>query len=166
MANIDKLLKDEFRRLARKECVVATALLRQDNAALKRAIADHKRRLIVLERDNRRLVSAANSQRQSAVQPNSPAVARARITAKMILAIRQRLKVSQTDFARLVVVNPLTVYNWEHKDGRLVFRGDVKAKIIAVRQMTQREVKEQLAALAKAEAAKAKAKRKKRRKKK
>ena len=72
------------------------------------------------------------------------AIYRARITAKMIKSIRSRLELSQAKFGKLVGVAAITVAKWEQKEGRLSFRGDAKAKIVAVRGMTRTEAAEKL----------------------
>lgn len=45
MPHIARILKEEIQRLARKEVKVATAVLRKDTIALKRAVAELKRRV-------------------------------------------------------------------------------------------------------------------------
>ena len=80
-------------------------------------------------------------------QPDESAVVdldKTRITAKMIKSIRSRLGLSQAKFARLVGVASITVAKWEQKEGRLTFRGDAKAKIVAARGMTKKEAAEKL----------------------
>ena len=139
MPNIAKALKEEILRLARKEAKAATAGLRKDNADLKRTTADQRRRIAKLERHNRRLVIEANRRRKEAVQVTDDEVESARITAKMIRAVRAKLGLSQAQLARLLGVNSQTVYQWEHKEGRLSFRGNAKAAIVAVRKLDRKE---------------------------
>ena len=69
---------------------------------------------------------------------------KARITAKMIRSVRERLGISRDGFAKLVGVSPNSVYLWENKEGRLQFRGDTKARIVALRKMTKAETQRQL----------------------
>jgi len=147
MSDIAKVIKEEIRRLARKEARAATAGLRKDSAALKRAVADHKRRIAKLERDNRGLVIEANRRRKEAVQVTDDEVESARITAKMIRAIRAKLGLSQAQLAQLLGVNSQTVYQWEHKQGRLSFRGNAKAAIVEVRKLDRKEAQKRLVAL-------------------
>ena len=144
MPDIAKVLKEEVLRLARKEVRAATANLRKDTVTLKRAVADHKRRLAKLERDNKRLVSATEKTRKETLVVSDGEVQRARISGHMVRSIRTRLKLSQADFATLVGVNPQTVYQWERKGGRLRFRGGAKTAIIEVRKLKAAEAQEQL----------------------
>ena len=62
----------------------------------------------------------------------------------MIKSIRSRLGLSQAKFAKLVGVAAITVAKWEQKEGRLMFRGNAKAKIVAARSMTKKEAAAQL----------------------
>lgn len=141
--NIAKLLKDEIQRLAKKEIKAATDSLRKDNTALKRTVADLKRRLVKLESNNKRQVAKTEVDRLQASEEGADQV-KARITGKMIRSIRSRIGLSQADFARLVGVSSLTVYQWEHKDGRLDIRGNSKGAIVRIRKMGKREARQRL----------------------
>ena len=153
MPDIARVLKEEIQRLARK---AAVAYLRKDNAMLKRVAADHKRRLATLERENRLLTADAQRRRKQGMQVTDSEVATARITAKMIRATRGKLSLSQADFAELVGVNAQTVYQWEHKEGRLSFRGDAKAAIVVLRKLNRNEARQRLEALREKKTAKRK----------
>ena len=89
-------------------------------------------------------------------------VGKARIKAKMIRATRAKLGLSQADLAALLGVNGQTVYQWEHKEGRLNFRGNAKTAIVAVRKLERQEAQEKLAALKEQKTAKGKRKVKRR----
>jgi DNA-binding transcriptional regulator YiaG len=149
MPNIAKVLKDEMQRLARKEVKAALAKLQKDNAVLKRVAADHKRRLLTLERGNRRLLKYASKNQDEAVNVKDEEIGKARVTAKMIRSIRAKLNLSQAEFAALIGVNGQSVYQWEHKEGRLTFRGNTKAAIVALRKLNRKEAQQRLEALRK-----------------
>jgi DNA-binding transcriptional regulator YiaG len=144
MPSIERILKSEIQRLARKEVKAATADLRKASASHQRAIAELRRRMGELERDNKRLLREAAKQPKAIRETADEEVEKARITGKMVRSIRERLRLSQAAFAELVGVHKLSVYLWEHKEGRLSFRGDAKAKIVAVRKMTKKEAWERL----------------------
>ena len=144
MPNLAKVLKDEIQRLARKETKAAIATLRKDNTTVKRTIADHKRRIAALERENRRLLSYMRKTRGGSVKASDDEIEKARITARMILGIRNKFGLSQGELALLLDVNPQTVYQWEHREGRLSFRGDAKARIIKIRKLDGAEVASRL----------------------
>ena len=145
MPDIAKVLREEIQRLARKEAKAATASLKKDNATLKRTAADHKRRLVQLERDARRLLAQAKKFQENVAKPSDDEVGKARITAKMIRSIRDRLGLSQAKLAQILGVATNTVLLWEKKEGRLAFRNpDTKATIVGLREMTKAEVAELL----------------------
>ena len=141
MPDIAKVLREEIQRLTRKEIKAAIAYLKKDNATLKRTAADHKRRLAQLERDNKRLLTQAKKLRETAVKPADVEVEKARITAKMIKSIRDKLGLSQAKLAEILGITPNTVLLWEKKEGRLTFRNpETKAAIVSLRAMTKAEV--------------------------
>lgn len=109
--------------------------------------ADHKRRLVILERDNRRLMKDAQKHQNVDIQPEEQEIDKARITSKMIRAIRAKLNLSQAEFAALAGVNAQSVYQWEHKEGRLSFRGNTKAVIVALRKMNRKTARQKIEAL-------------------
>ena len=144
MPDIGRVLKEEIQRLARKEIKADIVRLRKDNAALKRTAVDLKRRVANLERDNKRLVAESKRGRKQASSTDVEATQSARITAKTIRGIRAKLGLSQAELAKLLGVNPQTVYMWEHKEGRLTFRGDIKTRIVEVRKLKANEAKKRL----------------------
>ena len=147
MPNLAKVLKEEIQRLARKETKAATTALRRDNALLKRAIADHKRRIAALERDSRRLLSTMERARKGSIGASEDEIQKSRITAHVIRGLRDKFGLSQRELALLLDVNAQTVYQWEHKEGRLSFRGDAKASIVGLRKLTPSEVANRLDAV-------------------
>ena len=144
MPNIQQVLKAEIQRIARKEIKAAIADLKKTNTFLRRVAADHKRRIAQLEKDNRRLLRQATKTEEKVTAIPDTEVEKARITAKMVKSIRERLGISQAAFGKLVGVNRLTVYQWEKKKGRLQFRSEAKAKIIEARKMTKAEAERRL----------------------
>jgi len=141
MPNIAYVLREEIQRLARKEVKAAIVSIKKDNATLKRTAADHKRRLAQLEKDNKYLLEQAKKLQEYAGTPPNVEVEKARITAKMIKSVRDRLGLSQAKLAKILGVATNTVLLWEQKDGRLIFRNpDVKASIVSLRSMTKAEV--------------------------
>ncbi len=110
MPNLAGVLKDEVRRLARKEIKAelaatkkASAQYRRDIAALKRQLRDQAKQITSLERANRR-TGTAGSQGNGAT---------ARFSPKWLEAHREKLELSATDYAALIGVSAQTIYNWE-----------------------------------------------------
>jgi DNA-binding transcriptional regulator YiaG len=144
MPNIGALLKEEIRRLAKKEARSLMAKLRKDTARLKRTTAEHKRRLAVLERDNRRLVAEADVRLTEGAKASPEEVAQARIGASRIRALRKRLRLTLADFSRLLGVSTAAVFRWESRKGRLKLQERTKAAIVAARKLGAKEAKRKL----------------------
>jgi len=68
-----------------------------------------------------------------------------RYSARSVKAQRLRLGLSQDDYAKLVGVSSMTVYNWESGKGRPKKEG--LAALVAVREMGRREALAKLEAM-------------------
>jgi len=147
MPNIAKVLKDEIQRLARKEVKSPVGKLRKDTVSLKRAVAGLKRQIAQLLRDARHLMAAEATRAKVQPQAAPEAAEKLRFTAKGIRALRQKLKLSQADFARLVGVTPLAVYQWERKpSGRLRLHETTRQALTGIRGIGVREARKRLEA--------------------
>lgn len=144
MANLARALKDEIVRLARKEIKPVAASLKKESVALKRSIADLRRRVAQLEKGTRKLLKESAKSGPAAEVAADDEASSARITAKMIVAIRERLDLTQAQLGELAGVGGQTVYMWETKKGRLKFRGDTKARLVHLRGLKKAEVAEKL----------------------
>lgn len=115
MPNVAAVLKEEITRLARKEVKQHVAPLKKVVAEQRRTIADLKRRLDTVERgqgflqkqEKRRLTRAPQAS-ATAEGADTP-----RFSPKWVAADRKRLGLSAKDYAKLVGVSMLTIYNWE-----------------------------------------------------
>lgn len=116
MPNVAAVLKEEITRLARKELKTHVSPLKKTIAEQRRTIADLKRRVERLERDQgflrkqekRRLEKRAPAAAAAAASGDTP-----RFSPKWVAADRKRLGFSAKDYAQLIGVSMLTVYNWE-----------------------------------------------------
>jgi DNA-binding transcriptional regulator YiaG len=144
MGNIAGVLKAEIARVSRKEIKAAVKQIAKTNASLRRTVADLKRRLLQVERDNKRL--RGRKGKEPAVKPeiSSDESKGARLTSKGIRSLRRKLGLGRPDFARLVGTSAQTVYTWERKEGALKLRGNTRAAILSVRDMGVREAKQRL----------------------
>ena len=147
MATFSKVFQDEVRRLARKEVKDTLAKLQSESAGLRRTVSDMKQRVAALERDNRRLVKDYGERREEAMQVTPTAVDRARISGKTIRTLRDKLGLTQADFARLLDVSPQSVYQWERRDDRLQLRGGTKQAIVEAKTLGAREARKLLEAM-------------------
>ena len=144
MPNIAVVLKEEIRRLAKKEVKThtnatrhAVALYRRDMAKLKRLVREQQARIAFFAKQ----LSHSGDQPQAAEEP----FAGIRYSARSVRAQRSRLGLSAEDYGKLVSVSGLTIYNWEH--GKARPRKAQLAALIAVRGSGKREALKRLEAL-------------------
>jgi len=117
MPDLAAVLKEEIRRLAKKEARTQTSTTRQavaqyrhEIARLKRQIQDQEKKIAFLENQEKR--------RLEQPQTDEEAVAQARFSPRSVEAQRERLGFSAADYARLVGVSAMTIYNWEKGKAR------------------------------------------------
>lgn len=145
MPNVMTALKAEIARIARKEAKALVSPVKKPSGKLRSFVADLKRRVSALEKVNHELQSRLTKVEGSQPAPSEQQNKRGWISGKGIKSLRKKLGLSQADFARLVQVSPITVYQWESKKGMLTFRGGTKAKLFALRGIGAREAKARLA---------------------
>lgn len=146
MPNIAKVLKEEIRRISRSEIKAETASLRKDNARLKRDVAALKRETTKLQK-NIELLRSEFSRTAETVIPDQEELRKMRITGKMIKKLRDRLKLTQTEFGQLMGVSGQSVYQWEHKDGAIRLRDTTRVALQRVRQLSPAQAREELDAV-------------------
>jgi DNA-binding transcriptional regulator YiaG len=145
MSNVVKILKAEIARISKKEAKSATEAIGKSNAWLRKTVADLKKRLVLLEKENKRL--GAIVKKYQVAQPEKVEKEegkKARFTSKGILALRKKLRLSQADFGKLLGATSHAVYLWEKKLGALNPRDKTKAAILSVRGLGAREAREKL----------------------
>lgn len=150
MPNLARTLKEEITRLARRAVrsetggtKKAVAQYRREIARLKRTIHEQSRRIEYLERQERQRANGAGS--RAAAADDEAGSLPLRFSAKGLKSHRQRLGLSAHDFAKLVGVSALTIYNWEH--GKAKPRRSQLPKVAAVRKLGAREAKQKLASM-------------------
>ena len=150
-------LKDEVRRLARKEIKAQTghtaravAQYRREIARLKRQLHQQERRLALVEKQAQRATAAAPTA--------SPEDSGARFSARSVRAQRKRAGLSAADYARLAGVSSLTIYNWE--SGKTRPRAEQFAALLALRGLGKREARARLEQLGRGEPARPRRRRK------
>jgi DNA-binding transcriptional regulator YiaG len=142
MTTLALALKDEIRRLARKEIKAQTgrtakavAQYRREIARLKRQQRDQERKLMQLASQSHKMAAAPIA----AEKLNGDS----RFSARSVRAQRRRTGLSAADYAKLVGVSPLTIYNWEHNKSRP--RQGQFATLIKLRGLGRREALAKLA---------------------
>jgi DNA-binding transcriptional regulator YiaG len=150
MSNIANVLKAEIARISKREAKSATQGIGKSTVWLRRTVADLKKRLALLEKENKRLAAAMKRYQMAQPQvPDAEEGKKARFTSRGISAFRRKLRLSQADFGRLLGTTPGTVHLWEKKEGPLNLRDKTKTAILSIRGLGAREAKEKLAELGK-----------------
>ncbi len=136
MANLAVVLKDEIRRLARKELKSHLGTTRQAVGRYRREIAELKRQLQAQAKKIARLErrGGQTSDEQPAVDMADEAI---RFSAKSVRSQRRRLGLSAADYGKLIGVSGLTIYNWEQ--GKTRPRQSQLAALVAARGIGKRE---------------------------
>ncbi len=162
MATLAEALKDEIRRLARKEIKAQTGSTLQ-------AVAQYRREIAQLKRESREqqkkiaFLEAQESKRLEQPGATEEATEGVRFSARSAKAQRERTGLSAADYAKLVGVSMVTIYNWEAGKSRP--RKEQFASLVALRGIGKREARAKLELL-KANEKKAAAKSRKTRRKK
>lgn len=136
MPNYSKLFQDEVRRLARKEIKDDLARVKKENVELRRMLSNAKKQLQTLEQGFKRLAKSprgAAAAGAAAQDSGDDSADRKRISSKTIQKLRTRLGLTQAEFAKLIGVTGQSVYQWEHKNGQLTFRGGAKERVLALK---------------------------------
>ena len=140
MPNIAAVLKDEIRRLAKKEIKAqvgktqkATAQYRRDIAKLRRSLSQQERQI--------RFLKKKQGQLPKEEEPREDI----RFSSRSVKAQRSRLGLSAANYGKLVGVSGLTIFNWEHEKARP--RKAQLAALVAVRGIGKREALLKLAEL-------------------
>ena len=144
MSNVAKALKAEISRISRKEAKSITGPIAKSNAGLKKIVADLKKRLAALEKENKHLLAGVKREKREDPPHPSEETKKARITSTTIRSLRSRLGLTQVEFGKLAGVTAGAVYLWESKEGPLNVRNKTKAVILSIKGMGAREAREKL----------------------
>jgi DNA-binding transcriptional regulator YiaG len=130
MPDLASVLKQELRRLAKREANALTAPLRK-------AVSQLRQQAWALNRqsgDLRRQLAAANEPAVTELPMVKPKGI-TRLGPTRIRALRRRLGLTQPEFAKLIKASTMSVGNWE--SGRKTPSTTMRAKIIAARTLTR-----------------------------
>jgi DNA-binding transcriptional regulator YiaG len=148
MSNLAVALKDEIRRLARKE-------IKSQTGTTARAVAQYRREIATLKRQMReqekKIAFLEGQERKRLGEPDTVASMNGsvRFSARSVKAQRRRTGLSADDYAKLVGVSSLTIYNWEHGKSRP--RQEQLASLASIRGIGKREAHAKLRLLKAAE---------------
>jgi DNA-binding transcriptional regulator YiaG len=144
MPNLAQSLKAEIIRVSRKEIKSSVTPVYSANVALKKAVAEFKKKVAAIEIENKKLVLSQKTilNKQPDISPER--AEKVRITAKSIRAFQNKLGLSQVAFAKLIGLSSQDVLVMEHKEGRLRMRAKTLSNILAIRDIGKREAKARL----------------------
>ena len=140
MADFKQVFAEEIRRLARKEIKVAMENMQKTLANQRQQIVELRRQLRDLEKSKTAVGTAAKVEKIAA---DDKKVSR-RITGRRIVAMRNKMGLSQAQFAELLGVSLSSIVNWE-KDKRTP-RASQKEQIAGLRLLGKREIAKRLEA--------------------
>ena len=132
--NLDKVLKDEMRRLARSEVNRAVDPLNQEILELKR-----QHRLILSEKDELEKTLKVRDNGTTGDDNLHGNLGKRRVGPKSIRSQRRRLGLNLQEFAILIDVNQNSIFNWEH--GTSKPRTAAVDKLIEVRKLGRKEAR-------------------------
>ena len=142
MSTLAIALKDEIRRLARKEIkdqtgstAQAVAQFRREIAKLKRESREYEKKIAFLESQERKRIGKPEVA-SGAIDDGT------RFSARSVKAQRRRTGLSAADYAKLVGVSGLTIYNWENGKSRP--RKEQFASLLALRGIGKRQALKKL----------------------
>ena len=140
MPDIKAVLNEEIRRLAKKEIKAAVLPLAKTIAEQRHIISELKKRIVEIEKR----ASAAKPVLDDKSEATAETGKKLRLNAAGIVRIRTKLKLTQSEFAKILGVSSHTVSIWEL--GKVSPRQDAKTAICALRTLGKREIKRRLAA--------------------
>lgn len=135
MPNVQQVLNEEIRRLAKKEV-----------KALVDEIATLKKRVAALEKASKtqQVVCKPEPTENTVAEPAAKGEEKSfSCKAKRIKGIRVKLHLTQAQFAKLMDVSPITVCHWE--TGKNTPSGKLKAALQSYRSMGKKELAKILA---------------------
>ena len=107
MPNIAGVLKEEICRLAKKEAKAATTQLQRASVQYRSDIAKLKK---LVGQQSKEIVALRKKEQPQAVEESDQNI---RFSARSVKAQRQRTALSAANYAKLVGVSEITIYNWE-----------------------------------------------------
>lgn len=146
MGKMEKIIRDEIGRLAKKEIRKFFGPIKKENTELKRKVKKLERRIATLTKtlpEKKKPKKAPIGE----VAASEAEVKTARISPKWIRNLRKRLNISQHDLAELMAVSPAAVQSWEQ--GRSEPRSKNRINLVAIRKLGRRDIKKALKAKAK-----------------
>lgn len=136
MSEIGKVIRAEMVRLSRREARKLTAPLRAEIRKLRQRDTERRQEIAALQTRIRGLQA---KERLADATAKAASGVKGRLSPRLILSLRKKLGLSQTEFAKLLDVSAITIGQWER--GKMKPRSETRAKILSFRGMGRREAK-------------------------
>jgi DNA-binding transcriptional regulator YiaG len=114
------------------------------NTWLRKIVADLKKRIVLLEKENKRLAATMTKYQVESPQKPDEETSKSRLTSKGIRSLRRKLRLSQLDFGKLLGTTAHSVYLWERKEGALRLRDKTREALLSIRGLSAREARTKL----------------------
>ena len=137
MGKIEAVIRDEIRRLARKEIRQAIEPLRKENRELKHRVVKLEKLAQPIHKEITKKKEAKLESMASLRAPEEEVKA-ARISPAWVQNLRMRLNVSQPELAGLIGVSASAVRTWEY--GTSEPKGQRREALVALRKLGRRDV--------------------------
>ena len=112
---------------------------------LRKVVADLKKRVVLLEKENKRLVATVKKyQVESPQKLDQEEGRKARLTSRGIRSLRRKLRLSQAEFGKLLGTTAHSVYLWEKKERALNLRDKTKEALLSIRGLGAKEARTRL----------------------
>jgi DNA-binding transcriptional regulator YiaG len=141
MGRVEEAVRSEIMRLVRKELRSVVLPLGKEVRQLKRGMGQLTRSVAGLERVMAAQVREAEA-RKDRLEVSEEEARTARLSGRLIRALRTRLGISQGQLAVLVGVSTGAVAQWEQ--GMISPRGQHRAKLVALRKLGRRDARRML----------------------
>lgn len=138
MSKLMIAMKEEIRRIARKEIRAAISGLKKDRARIRKDVAALKRQA---NRDRNTIAALTEAIARQTRQAAPGLRKNARITARGVKALRRKLKMSRADFGKLIGVSALTIMRMERHRGPLQIREKTRQAYLPIMNIGIREAR-------------------------
>ena len=142
MGKIEKIVKSEIQRLAKREVKAAFSPLRREVYRMRGILAQLSKNFYPVERLVKEQMRSDESNKLK-LEASLEEAKISRITPERIRSLRLRLGISQKDLAILVGVSTGAVASWEK--GKFHPNLNKKTTLVAIRKLRKREIKKVLA---------------------
>lgn len=145
MGKVERVIKSEIQRLAKREVQAAFFPLRREVRTMKLKLSGLSKNFALLDRLAKERVRQAEGKRLK-LEARPEEVQTSRMAPERISSLRKKLGISQRELAILTGVSRWAVVMWEK--GKFKPKGAKKASLLALRKLSKPDAKKMLAAKA------------------